>query len=94
MDAQLFAEYVSLVTIIHLAQKSFGKHRVIVNIHLWLCAASHDWGNSMPIWLHCNYVIHSVHKEISYFIKTVYELVTYNLCSCIEGNIGRYGELP
>ena len=41
------------------------KHRMIANIHLWLCTTSYDWSNSMPIWLSCNYVIHSVYNEIT-----------------------------
>ena len=43
----------------------FGEHKVILNIRLWLCAASYDWSNSMPIRLHYNYIIHSVHKKIT-----------------------------
>ena len=41
------------------------KHRVIPNITLWLFTASYEWSNSISIWLHCNYSIHSAHKEIT-----------------------------
>ena len=33
----------------------------------------------MPIWLNCNYIIHSVHKG-NLLYETVYTLITYNLC--------------
>ena len=46
-----------------------------VNIYLWLHTASYDWSNIWPIWLHCNYIIHSAHKEII-FIRTIYILAT------------------
>ena len=39
-------------------QKTFGKCWVILNI---CCTASYDWNNIIPIWLWCNYLIHSVH---------------------------------
>ena len=37
----------------------------LICVHLWLCIVSYDWSNSMPIWLCCNDVIHSVHKELT-----------------------------
>ena len=54
-------DYICHVTIIHFEQNILG----ILNIHLWPCTASYDWSNSMPIMLHCNYLTHSVHKEMT-----------------------------
>ena len=67
--------------------KLFGKCWNILNIHLWLCAASHDWSNSMPVRLRNNYVIHSVHKVIkdlkytAMFSLFFYILNTTRICN-------------
>ena len=52
--------------IIHLAQKFLENAKSPLIILLWLQPASHDYMNSVPIWLHCNDVIHSVHKKLPY----------------------------
>ena len=61
----------------HSVDAKIGKHRVILNICLWLHAASHHCSNSTPIQLCFNYVIHSGHKEIYYFINTVYTVTLW-----------------
>ena len=62
--------------------RKFRKHWDILIIHLWLCAVPHDWSNSVTIRLHCNYLIHSLHKEIT--LKTVCTLVSYSVPSIIR----------
>ena len=48
---------------------NLSQYAILIIIHLSLHAISNNWSNSMPIRLHCNYVIHSVYKEgiLNYF---------------------------
>ena len=51
------------VTIIHSPQKNLASTESFLIYAKG--AVSHDWSNSMSTWLHCNYLIHSTHKEIT-----------------------------
>ena len=35
-------------------------------ICIWLWEASYDWINDTHIWVHCNDVIHSIQKQITF----------------------------
>ena len=63
------ADHICHMTIIHFAQKLLGstESSLIIIICLWLCTVSYDCSNSILTWLRCNYVIHSVHKEITLY---------------------------
>ena len=65
MDRHLFI--LGLIIMLHddysLCTKHFWEMLNHFNICLWLCAESYDCSNSIPIWLHCNYVIHDLYKE-------------------------------
>ena len=54
------ANYICHITIIYFAQTKFEIAESFLIICLWLHTASNDSCNSMPIWLHYNYVIHNV----------------------------------
>ena len=46
-------------------QNNFGEHLVIIYVYLWLQAVPYDCTNIAYVWLHCNDIIHNVHKEIT-----------------------------
>ena len=55
--------YVTLQILI--MRKNFGKHLVIICVYLWFQAVPYNCTNITSIWLHCNDLIYSVHKEIT-----------------------------
>ena len=61
------ADNICHVTIIHFVQKFLGSTESFL-IYTYGFVQCHDWSNSMgPIRLCCNYVIHSIHKEITLY---------------------------
>ena len=71
-----------LYVIIFFLTRKFRKPWDILIMHLWLYAVSYDWSNSVTTRFHCNYLIHSLHKEIT--LKNVYTLVSYSAPSIIR----------
>ena len=63
-------KYICCVMYIDFTKEDFGKHLVIVYVYLWLQAVPHNCIDILSIQLHCNDLIHSVHKI--YFIKIIY----------------------
>ena len=90
MDLIIYVELIKyIVWQILTSHKKIEKCLVIfIYMHLWLWAAKYDYIKIVSIWLHCNDLIHSVHKEI-----TLQKLFTQQLFTATHAWSHKYNAL-